>query len=140
MSEDASFEVQKAIVAALKADAAVNAIIKGRIYDSVPSKDGKANADFPYVSFGPEQEIPEHHDCIEAGEIFLQLDAWSRKPGFPEVKKLARAIEDALDDAELALADNAAVYISYDGRQILRDPDGLTSHAAMTFRIGIEKH
>ena len=62
---DPSLELQKAIVAALKADAAVTAIINGRIYDAVPG-----GATKPYVSFGPFQLLPEHGDCLYGGEAF----------------------------------------------------------------------
>ncbi|MDJ1632676.1 DUF3168 domain-containing protein [Rhizobium rhizogenes] len=140
MSEDASFELQKAIVTLLKNDAAVISLVANRIYDRVPQDDaGNTTAVFPYISIGPDQEIPDPAECIRASEFFLQIDAWSRAVGFPEVKRIARAIEDALNDVELPLVANAQVYFEYDGRRIFRDPDGLTSHAALTFRAGIEK-
>ena len=45
---DASLELQKAIVAALKADAGVDALVGTRIYDAVPM-----NATKPYVELWP---------------------------------------------------------------------------------------
>lgn len=138
---DASFELQVAIVALLKNDPKLTALIGGRVYDHVPRDPttNKVTATFPYVSLGPDQELPEAADCVRATEFVLQLDAWSREPGFPEVKKVARAVEDALHDVELPLPGNAMVYFEYDGRRVFRDPDGLTSQAAMTFRAGIDK-
>jgi hypothetical protein len=141
MSEDVSYELQVAIVARLKADANVAALVSGRIYDYVPrdAATGKVTATFPYVSFGPEQDIPEQYDCIDASEIVMQLDGWSRDPGFREVKRIANAVKSALQDAPLPINDNALVYLEYDGRRVFRDPDGVTSQAAITFRIGVEK-
>ncbi len=138
---DASFELQVAIVALLKNDPTLTALIGGRVYDHVPRDPAtnKVTATFPYVSLGPDQELPEAADCVRATEFVLQLDAWSREPGFPEVKKVARAVEDALHDVEFPLPGNAMVYFEYDGRRVFRDPDGLTSQAAMTFRAGIDK-
>lgn len=140
MSEDASYEVQIAVVAALKGNAALTALIGDRVYDHVPRDPTtkRVTAAFPYVSLGAEQDIPEFYGCIDASEIVLQIDAWSRDPGFREVKRIAGLVKKALHDAPITLADNALVYLAYDGRRIFRDPDGLTSQAAITFRIGVE--
>nr|MBA3570571.1 DUF3168 domain-containing protein [Pyrinomonadaceae bacterium] len=47
---DASLELQKAIVAALRSAAGVTAIVGQRIYDQPP-----ASPAFPYTSIGPGQ-------------------------------------------------------------------------------------
>lgn len=142
MSEDASYELQRAIVAALTNDATVATLVAGRIYDHVPRDPatGKTTAEFPFVSFGPEQNLPENLDCIDAEEIVIQINGWSRDPGFMEVKRIAKAVKNVLHEAELPIADNGLVYFVFDGRRILRDPDGLTSHAVLTFRAGVENH
>lgn len=133
MTEDASYELQRAIYAALIADPAVSALVGDRVYDRVP-----ADVVFPYISFGPEQELPENADCIDASEIFVQLDFWSQDPGKREAKRGAKAIKAALEESALHLSENALTYFEFDGRRIMTDPDGLTSHAAVTFRAGVE--
>lgn len=135
MSEDAAHEVQVAIITCLKADAAVTALIGTRIYDRVP--DGVT---LPYVSFGPTQEVPEKVDGLDLSELFVQLSIWSEDPGFAEGRRIAKAIVKALARDALTLADNAIAYFLPDGRRDLRDPDGLTTHIALTFRAGIENH
>jgi hypothetical protein len=142
MSEDASYELQRAMVSTLKANAALTALIAGRVYDHVPqnSATGAVTAQFPYISFGPEQDIPEDYDCVDASEIIFQIDVWSRDPGFMEAKRIANAVKVALSALSLPVGDNALVYFAFDGRRALRDPDGLTSHVVMTFRAGVEKH
>ena len=135
MSEDAAHEMQVAIVAVLKADPEVSALTAGRVYDRVP-----ADARYPYISFGPEQDIPEGADCIDASEIILQIDVWSDDPGFREARRVAKAVRRALSDETVSLTDNALVYFEYDGRRVLRDPDGNTSHVVLTFRAGVEHH
>lgn len=141
MSEDASYEVQVAIVGVLKANTALSAFIADRVYDHVPRDPTtkQVKAAFPYVSLGAEQDIPEVYECIDGSEIIQQIDVWSRDPGFQEVKRTANAVKVALEDAAITLASNALVYIVYDGRRVMRDPDGLTSHAALFFRVGVEK-
>lgn len=140
MTQDAAHELQVAIVTALKASADIVDLVGNRIYDRVPMADGKITAAFPYISFGPVQDLPEDADCIEASELVIQLDAWSRDPGFMEGRKIAKAIKVALDEQSLPLADNALVYFEFDGRRDLRAPDGLTTQIVSTFRAGIEHH
>ncbi len=140
MTEDVSHELQVAIVKRLNEDADVLALIDDRVFDRVERNGaGEVTATFPYVSFGPEQELPEYADCLDASEIFLQLDAWSRDPGYREVRRIAKAVVKALDETSLPITDNALVYFEFDSRRVLRDPDGLTSHAVLTFRAGVEK-
>lgn len=140
MSKDASYELQVAIVKRLKADASVKALIKDRVYDRIPMKAAQVTAELPYVSFGPEQDMPDHIDCINGGDIVMQIDVWSDKVGRGEAKTIARAVRDALDDADITLGDNALVCLSYEGRRILADPDGLTTHIAMSFQATVEEH
>ena len=133
---DPGLELQGAIVARLKADPGVAALVNGRIYDSVPQ-----SAAFPYISYGPEDLNDADADCFNALDVFVQLDVWSRGVGYPEVKKIADAVRAALHDQEdaLPLPTNALVFIEHRQTNVLRDPDGLTSHAALTFQATIER-
>lgn len=134
MSTSPSLEIQTAIVNRLKGHAAVLDLVSGRIYDSIPK-----DSPFPYVSMGPVDELDGEDDCIRSYDISLQIDCWSRKPGFPEVKNLSNAVRDALHDHDFALEANAPVYFVHRQTRIFRDPDGLTSHAVMTFETLIEQ-
>lgn len=130
----AVLELQGAIVARLKAYAGVTSIAAGRVYDVVPS-----GAVFPYVSMGPTDEITEEADCIDGLDIAFQVDCWSRAVGFPEVRRLADAVRDALHDYELTLTDNALTYFKHRQTRVFRDPDGLTSHAVLSFEAYAEQ-
>jgi len=129
-----SLELQGAVVARLKADAEVTALIGTRVYDRVPD-----NGTFPYVSFGPEQVLSVDADCITGFEINMQIDAWSRSMGFPEVKRIAEAVRASLHGYDLAIADNALVSFEHRQTRIFRDPDGLTNHAAIEFVAIVEQ-
>jgi hypothetical protein len=124
-----SLELQKAVVARLKADAGVTALVGQRIYDRVPP-----DAVFPSVSLGPEQTAPSRADCYDGREITFQVDVWSRAVGFPEVKRIAEAVRAALQDAPLSLTGHRLLDITFTEARTFRDPDGLTSHSAMTFQ------
>ena len=125
-----SAALQKAIVARLRSDAGVEAIVDDRIYDNVPPDPA-----FPYLSLGPEQSLPDRASCgYDGSDITLQIDAWSRQPGFAEAKRAAEAVRRALIDAPLELDGHRLVDIALESISTVRDPDGLTSHAVVTMR------
>lgn len=131
---DPSLELQGAIVARLKSVSAVTNLVSTRIFDPVP-----AVATFPYLSLGPDDLISDDADCITGFEITVQIDAWSRDPGFKQVKQISDAVREALHDYEFTLSVNAAVLFEHRITRNFRDPDGLTNHAAMTFTGFVEK-
>lgn len=131
MSPD--LEIQGLIVQTLKADAGVAALVADRVFDQVPK-----DAQFPYISYGPTDEVEDDADCIDGLLVTVQLDAWSRTVGFPECKRIADAVRLALHQRDLPLAVNALVYLQHEITRTQRDPDGLTSHAIMTFEASVE--
>lgn len=126
---DPSLEVQAAIVTALKAAGALPTVIGQRVYDAAP-----ANAVFPYITLGDCQVLPDKADCIDGAELILQVDVWSRATGYPETKTIAKAVLAKLDDQPISVAGQDIVVFEHQSTQYLRDPDGLTRHAAITFR------
>jgi hypothetical protein len=130
---DPSLSLQKAIVATLKADATVSAIVGGRIYDGVP-----ADAPLPYVSIGLFQMLPDSGECLDGGEAIIQLEGWALGPATVQAKQLGAAIAYALDQAELSLEGQHFVSIAATELQYLRDPDGITAHAVVTFQVFAE--
>lgn len=129
---DATQPLQDAIIAALRADATVAALIGKRIYDGPP-----ANAQKPYLSFGPVQLLTEHADEYVGGDTALQLDAWSTDK--LDIKRVGAAVDKALDGAELTLGDNQRlVALTVERIDYLTEPDGLTKHAAIACRARTE--
>jgi hypothetical protein len=129
-------ELQSTIVARLKADPTVTALIAGRVYDSVPQ-----GATFPYVTIGPVDAVSFDPDCITGFDVAQQIDCWSRAVGSPEVKKIVDAVRAALHDQEAAmpLSTNAMAFFEHRNTRITRDPDGLTSHGILGFEAAIER-
>lgn len=131
---DASLPLQKALVAVLKADAALTAIVAGRVYDSVPT-----NATKPYLSFGPWQVIPDQGDCYDASDIAVQIDGWSIGPGSVEAKKIGRAVRAALDQKPLTLDESERLVVMViEQTQYLVEADGITQHAVVQFTARTE--
>lgn len=136
MLTDPSLDIQGAIVAALKADVALAALVNARVYDQAPAPVPPATTvTFPYVTVGDGSMIPELGEQTDASDTTTQVDAWSRAPGYPEVKRIAKAIIAALHDADLNVANHQNVSILVQTVNYFRDPDGLTRHAAITFQI-----
>jgi hypothetical protein len=131
---DPSLDLQGAVVKALKADAGVKAIVGAGVFDTVARKpDGSPNVAFPYIALGDMQMLPELAECTNAATNFVTLHLWSRAVGFPEVKQLGAAVIKALHDTTLTLASGSLQSLLLNSSRYLRDPDGLTSHAVLTF-------
>jgi hypothetical protein len=129
-----SLELQIAIVSRLKATAAVMDLIADRVFDSVPE-----DAAFPYVTVGEGDETSDDVDCIDGFEISLDVDVWSREVGFPEAKAISDAVRRALKSPQLSISTNSLVYFRHRQTRFVRDPDGKTSHAVLTFEAFAEQ-
>jgi len=128
------YQLQKAIVQRLKADAQVAAYVDGRIYDDVPE-----DAEFPYITIGSVISRSIHADCLDMVEMDIQLDVWSRASGMEELSEIAEAVCAALHDNDLTLETHACVYLHHEQTHELYDPDGMTTHAALSFEATIER-
>lgn len=144
MSADPAYDLQAAVVPQLTADAALAALIGDRVYDDVPP-----NRVFPYVSLGPVQAIQEDtDDCICAYEVTLQMDVWARgttvngngyEAARPQMERVAGTLRQALHGKPLTLESHRLIQIRHADTLYLRDPDGLTGHAAVTFRALVDQ-
>jgi len=131
MSTDPSLALQAAFVAAIKAMATEAGT---RVYDRVPRTNGIVAATFPYVALGTGSVLNNQADCYDGSDVTLAVHVWSRAVGWPEAKRIASAIRAGLNNAELALVGHTLELLELDRTDYLNDPDGLTSHAVLTFR------
>ena len=136
---DPNYELTKLVMTALKNDPSVSGFVAARVFDRVPSD---PKPDFPYISMGPSDTLPDDADCITGEEISIQIDCWSQGAaeafGSAEVKKLAGAVKHCLHDVDLALAENALVALRHRVTRIMREPDGVTNHAVLSFTVFVE--
>lgn len=132
---DAQLPLQAAIVAAVKADAALNALIVGRVYDRVPTNTttGQVTATFPYVSIGSMQSVDASDDCHDGVEIFADVNGWSRDVGSVEAKQIGARLCAVLD-AALPVSGFEAVVHELQSVNTGREPDGLTTRALVRLR------
>ena len=130
----AELELQGAIIARLKADVQLTALISGRFYDQPPSP-----VTYPYGTIGEAQTLRDDATCVSGGRVYLTLHAWSTAVGFPEARKVADAIVESLHLAPITLATNHLISINHRQTRVFRDADGLTSHAVIDFVAYVEK-
>lgn len=124
--------MQGAIVDALKADAALNAVLQKRVFDRVPE-----NVALPYISIGPAQMTEDDADCMDGAEVFQQVDVWSKEPGYTECKKIGGLVRKALHRLTVT-RDGFTFQIEHRFTTEQRDGDGITSHGILSFRALID--
>lgn len=127
---DPTLELHAAIVAALKGDSDVTAIVAQKVFDEVTE-----GAAMPYVTMGQPQVLPDRADCIDGAEVFFPVHCWAGGPQSVVIKELAHAVAASLDQLEPSLSESRVILFDHDGTQYLDDPDGQTKHAVVTFRI-----
>lgn len=92
MSYGVSLALQRAVFAALEADAGVQALVPGRIFDAAPS----GPVPELYVTLGPEK-VRDRSDSTGAGALHdLQISVIGGPEGFAAAKQVAVAVTDAL--------------------------------------------
>lgn len=125
-------ELQGAIAAAVKNDAAVKALLASCRASLWLFEDVPPGTPVPYVTTGEAQTIPDDADCIEGSEIYLDFHIWGRT--WDVVKKLRTNLWVAIRDANLALSENRLVLLERSAAHDIRDPDGVTKHGVLTIR------
>ena len=132
---DPGFALQKSVVAALRADAGITALLgsPARLYDDPPR-----DTAFPYVSIGPAQ-LADWDTASERGHLHrLHLDIWSRQGGRKEARAILAAIEAVLHDAALSLDGHRLINLRFEFADIFRDEDGETMRGTVRYRAVTE--
>jgi hypothetical protein len=103
------------------------------VFDYVP--DAQA---FPYVVIGEGIEIARNTTEHLGRDIVATLHVWSQAEGFAESLNIANTIIQVLDNTQLTLSQGTAWRCQYDDMHSMRDPDGVTRHIALAFRVGTQ--
>ncbi|MBB3238126.1 DUF3168 domain-containing protein [Phyllobacterium endophyticum] len=100
----AGLELQKALLALLRGDVALEKLIENRVFDRVP--DG---TDFPYVTLG-NSNIYDWSTATERGsEHLFTLNVWNRASGRKSVFAIMNIIDRLLERSALTLAGHRLV-------------------------------
>lgn len=129
-----SLELQGALYTALTQDAALSALVNGRVYDAVPQ-----NVEFPYVELGPETVVPFRPEGIAAGQHDIQIDCWARGQGMAGVKAITAAVKAVLESGAVTLSVNAVSNLFVRSIRHVDDPDGSTTHGIVSISLYAEE-
>ena len=127
---DASWEVQKAVYAALNADGTLGALITG-VYDYVPK--GTAA---PYVIIGEDDASWTGTFQRNWLEVDIEITSWTEGArGRKTLKEIMDAVANVLHKGTLSLATWTHISTLLESTDTFRDEDALTFQGVQTFRV-----
>lgn len=100
------------------------------VYDDVPQ-----GAQFPYIVIGDDISTPFDDDCGVGAETLVTIHVWSTYSGRREVKDILALIYSAMNRAKLPLNNAYTVDCNFDYQDTFLDPDGVTRHGIIRFRL-----
>ncbi|MFN6951052.1 MAG: DUF3168 domain-containing protein [Albidovulum sp.] len=134
MSYGAAAALQSAIYQRLTADSALDALIGGAIYDSVPP--GVTTG--TYVSIGPEDAQDASDQTGRGAWHEFVVSVVTDQAGFREAKAAAAAVSDALTGATLVLARGRLVGLWFVKARARRVEKADMRRIDLTFRARLE--
>lgn len=122
--------LRNAIIARLKGDPAVTAIVTKRVYDAVVAKPV-----WPFIRYGFPLNERVQAQGWRVESHTLTVHCFAKGPGRAEIDALVDAVTRCLDDAEIELDGQAALcLLQYSGLNVGRDtPEADAYHAAVQF-------
>lgn len=132
MADGYALALQKALVAALKADPACLALVGGRVYDEPPQ-----DAIRPFLRIGGMQPRAVRSDCGRAANVTFGIEAASRPlaSGRVEATRCADAVQVAIDGAALVVAGFQVVQLHWQTTTVAQDVDGKSYTAIIAFTV-----
>ena len=130
----ATFDLQEAVFAALKADLAlVEALGGAKFHDLTP-----ADLSFPYVTFGRTSTYDWSTGTEAGSEHFFTLHVWSKHKGRKEALQLMELVRAALHERDLALAGHQLVNLRLEFSDMRYDEDLAVYDGSLRFRAVVE--
>ena len=133
MADGPALALQAALVAVLRADAGVAALVGTRVYDEPP--DG---ATLPLVRIGNIDAAPERMDGCTDEALTFSVEAHSRPiAGRVEASRIAHAIRVALDETEFSVTGYHLDWCQWLTQAVTRGADGKTYIATVAFQAAL---
>lgn len=132
-SRDHALALRKAIVAYLRAQPSISAIVADRVY----GEDPPPALVWPFIRYGLPVLAPGRYSCWGGSQHAMTLHAFSKGHGTDQIATLNAAIVEALDDKDVPIASPIALLIvSHTGTQILRDGEEMSAyHGVLDFDV-----
>lgn len=131
MPDSYALALQAGLVAALKADTGVSALVGTRVYDEPPQMVTR-----PYVRIGGIEPRPVRTTCGSAADVAFSIEVYSRpNSGRVEATRIAEAVVAALDENEagVTVSGHTLVKLHWIGQTVGRDEDGQSYTAIVAF-------
>lgn len=126
--------LQTAIFAYLSADAALQALLGGALYDAIPPATPPAT----YVLIGPEEAFDRSDKTGHGAEHRLVISVVSNASGFLAAKEIAARICEVLDAPALTLARGRLVAMWFDRAEARKIEGDQTRRIDLRFRARVE--
>jgi Protein of unknown function (DUF3168) len=102
------------------------------VYDDV-----KVNTTFPYVTIGEDTAVDDSSKVDSNQEFTVNIHVWSRERGRWQAKQIISDIDDLLHEQPLYLTSGSVCSVHRDSSQTFLDPDGLTIHGVVIFKVRV---
>jgi len=130
----AAAELQKSIVATLRADASLTALLGGpKLFDHAP-----ASVAFPYITLGRTSAYDWSTATEEGSEHLVTLHVWSKGRGRKQTLDILQRVRLLLHGQALTLSGFALVNLRQEFAEASYDDEQDVEHGAMRFRAVIE--
>lgn len=135
MADGAALALQKAVVGALKSDAALFTLVGSRVYDEPPQGVSR-----PYVRIGTMETRPSRTSCGTDYDLDYSVECHSRPEGAGrvEAQRVADAVLAALDGASLTVTGFTACWNDFSAMSVIRDTDGRSYVATVVFEAALD--
>jgi len=124
---DYAVSVQTAVYNALTGNSSLTSSVTG-IYDFVPE-----NTSFPYVKVGDQTMVDDGTKDKKGSDFTLIVHTFSRYRGSKEIKEIMSLVYDVLHESSLTIS-GAMNNMRFEFSDIIKEPDGLTTHGVQRFR------
>lgn len=94
---------------------------------------------FDYITIGDTQETPNNTLGRRGYNNTFIAHIWSRALGTKNAQAMLARLNQLIDQQHLTLATQGHVYTMYDWSQFLPEPDGLTLHVPVRYKIYTEE-
>lgn len=133
MADGPALALQKAVIAALRADAAVSALVAGRVYDEPPQ-----GVEAPYVRIGNVDVSPLRMDGSTDETVTFSIEGHSRPvAGRVEATRIAEAVRGALEGQDIVVPGFTTDWLHFITQAVSRDADGKSYVAVAAFEASL---
>lgn len=135
MADDVVLALQKALIAHLRADVDLTALVAGRVYDEPPQI-----VVLPYVRIGTMILTPERLSCGADHVVTFGIEVFSRPvAGRVEATRICAAVRACLDQQEpmIAVTGFTLEWLDYLTQTVAREGDGRSYAGTVAFEAAL---